>query len=101
MAEAVDSNVDHGLLNERIRTLHELEVSGRGSGGGGPDAWQQSVENRLSDLQAELRALRSDFASESRALRSAMSSQFRWLLGIMLGGFTGLLGVMAKGFGWL
>jgi hypothetical protein len=65
------------------------------------DAWQQSVENRLNNIQAEIL----DVRNEIRTLRTDMWSLFRWLLGIlipiMLGGFGSLLAVMARGFGWL
>jgi len=68
------------------------------------DPWQQSVENRLGSIQAELL----DVRAEIRELRSDVGSQFRWLMGILItmivlffGGFGSLLAVMARGFGWL
>jgi len=61
------------------------------------DVWQQSVENRLGNIQAELL----DVRSEIRVLRSSIESQFRWLIGTLIAVFAGLLGTMAKGFGWL
>ncbi len=50
------------------------------------DAWQTSVETRLSEIKAELRSLRDD-----------MGRDFRWLLGAMGAGFA----MMAGGFLWL
>lgn len=57
-----------------------------GGGNGGNSMWQQSVENRLSQIHQDIRDLRSDF---------------RWTWGGMVIGGIGFLGVLAKGFGWL
>ena len=98
-------NVDWRILEEkvgkvadqRLRAFEPRAGGGGGSTGDGMNAWQQAVENRLNNIQVELR----DIRSEIRGLRSEMWSQFRWLIGITLGAFAGLLGGMAKGFGWL
>jgi hypothetical protein len=77
--------------------LRLVEPGGSGTSGGGMDPWQQSVENRLAAIDAQLRDMRTEAAT-----------QFRWLVGLLItiiilffGGFGSLLGVMAKGFGWL
>jgi hypothetical protein len=100
MTEDKPSNVDHSLLDERIeRALDRrgLARGGPGSSGGSMDAWQQSVENRLGNIQAELL----DVRTEIRVLRSSIESKFLWLIGALIAVFGGLLGTMAKGFGWL
>ena len=61
------------------------------------DPWQQSVENRLGQLDGHILDLRQDV----RGIRSDMGAQFRWLLGVLVAIFGALLGAMAKGFGWL
>ena len=61
------------------------------------DPWQQSVENRLGQLDGHILDLR----QEIRGMRSDMGTQFRWLLGVLVVIFGALLAAMAKGFGWL
>lgn len=61
------------------------------------DPWQQSVENRLGQLDAHILDLR----QEVRGIRSDMGAQFRWLLGVLVVILGAPLGTMAKGFGWL
>lgn len=98
-----DGNVDWRLLEDQIGRIVEEKlkltkrIAGDGGPGGGMDAWQHSVEGRLTDIRTELLDIRSEF----RGLRSDMWSQFRWLMGIIAAAFAGLLGTMARGFGWL
>lgn len=54
------------------------------------DAWQTSVETRLSEIKTELRDLRSDITKD-----------FRWLLGVFGSAFLILLTGMASGFLWI
>ena len=61
------------------------------------DPWQQSVENRLGQLDGHILDLR----QEIRGMRSDMGTQFRWLLGMLVVIFGALLAMMARGFGWL
>jgi hypothetical protein len=88
------TNVDWTLLERRRR---QRRRGGGASGGGGMDAWQQSVENRLSQLDGHVLDLRTDI----RGLRTEMGAHFRWLYGLLVLSFAAVLGVMARGFGWL
>jgi len=117
------SNVDTRLLEQQIlarlgrleHTLESLGTRGGGSSGDGMGPWQQSVENRLGQLDAHLLDVRREIAglrTDTRAditdlrgdvgrLRSEMGMQFRWLLGVLVAVFGALLAVMAQGFGWI
>lgn len=85
------------VVDAKLKAFEAMSGGSGGSTGDGMNAWQQAVESRLNNVQAELL----DIRSEIRGLRSDMWSQFRWLIGITLGAFASPLGTMAKGFGWL
>jgi hypothetical protein len=67
-------NADMALLDRRIEAGPEtrrkdLDRGGApGPAGGGMDPWQQSVENRLADIAAQLRELREDLRNTDRIL---------------------------------
>ncbi|MGH6898107.1 MAG: hypothetical protein ACREJ5_16430 [Geminicoccaceae bacterium] len=100
MSESERSNVDYTLRDRKLdQGIQERKLAhgGRGSSGGGMDAWQQSVESRLATIDAQIRDMRKE-----------ASTQFLWLVGLLItvmvlffGGFGSLLAVMARGFGWL
>lgn len=83
--------MDWSLLERRRRQR------GGGGSGGGTGAWQQSVENRLAQLHADIM----DVRGEVRALRGEMGGWFRWLIGLLVISFAAILGVMGRGFDWL
>ena len=89
-------NASLGRIHGRLSRI-EARLERFGSGGGGMDAWQQSVENRLSQLDGHVLDLRTDI----RGLRTEMGAHFRWLYGLLVLSFAAVLGVMARGFGWV
>lgn len=84
-------DVDKSLMryNEVDSRLKTLEQSGGGGNDGGMNMWQASVENRLSQLHADI-----------RDHKSATDRHFRILFGAIISVALGLAGLMAKGFGW-
>jgi hypothetical protein len=85
-----------GRLDTRLSRI-EARLDRFGSGGGGMDAWQQSVENRLAQLDGHILDLR----NEIRSFRTEVGAHFHWLYGILVVAFAAVLGVMARGFDWL
>jgi hypothetical protein len=119
-------NADMALLDRRIEAGLETRSKDLDRGGapgparGGMDPWQQSVENRLADIAAQLRELREDLRNTDRTLGAKiddvdravsagtnevertlgarMDTNFRWLLGTMITASIVLLAAMAGGF---
>jgi hypothetical protein len=86
-------SVDTDLLDRRIEVAVDRLLADRSrdtSGGGGMDAWQTSVENRLTSLDGRIQRL------DEKIDRNFIIT---WGGLIALG--LGLAGLMAKGFGWL
>jgi hypothetical protein len=91
--QKLQSNVDLQLLDRRIAAALDQRLGDRSQdtfGGGGMDAWQTSVENRLSSLDGRIQRL------DEKIDRNFIIT---WGGLIALG--LGLAGLMAKGFGWL
>ena len=65
------------------------------------DAWQTSVENRLTSIDSRLASLDTKTDQHFTILLSRMDRQFYILLIGGVIGFLGLAGLMARGFDWL
>lgn len=82
------NNLAHDLLDQRIERA--LARRGAGGQGGGMDAWQTSVENRLQSLDGRL-----------GRLDDKIDRNFIITWGGLIALALGLAGLIAKGFGWL
>lgn len=92
MAENDPGSPDTRILDARIgQMLAErfatLERRGGGGHDSGMDAWQASVENRLTAISSRL-----------DGLGTKIDSQFKWVLGVYGAGFTFLLGALTLGY---
>ena len=65
------------------------------------DAWQTSVESRLSSIDGRLASLDGKADRHFTLLLSRMDRQFLITWAGMIAGFLGIAGLMARGFGWL
>jgi hypothetical protein len=91
--QELSPEINTRLLDERIAKALEKRGLGHSSGSdhtGSMDAWQTSVENRLSSLDGRIQRL------DEKIDRNFVIT---WGGLIALG--LGLAGLMAKGFGWL
>ena len=84
----IDAEARLKKLEDRAADSH-ADV-GAGSGGSDVDAWQTSVENRLTSLDRRIDGFRSD-----------MSSNFRWTWGGLATGILTVLAAFAGGFLYL